>query len=65
VKAHFSAIVAAVKAYRSTNAEHRKAEAKREQDRRFMEAAKNDPLSIFFQAKYSRASMEADFRNEN
>lgn len=60
-KMHLSAIAAGFRAYRSVRAEQAKAEARRQQNERFLAAAKNDPLSLLFECKYSRASMEADF----
>lgn len=60
MKAHLFAILAAVRAYRSTIVQHREAKAKRERDRLFMEAAKRDPLSILFQAKFCQLSQDED-----
>jgi hypothetical protein len=52
IKTHFSAISTAIKAYKSVLAERAAAEAKRQKNERFMQAAKYDPLSILFQAKF-------------
>ena len=65
MKIRFAAIVAAVRAYRTTIAQHHEAKAKAELNRMIIEAAKRDPLSMLFEAKYCRAAMEADFRYGN
>lgn len=62
-KMHLSAIAAGFRAYRETLVSMKQAEARRQRDEYFRQAAKNDPLSLLFECKYSRASMEADFRD--